>query len=231
MPLPAICPCCGFGYTAGMNEMPKAHRLRRFQYSLRTLLLVMLLVSIGMSWFAIKMQKARKQKAAVEAIKKLGGEVTYDWTFDKSQSGPPGPAWMRGLLGADFFGRVVIVSLDFTQVTDIGLEPLEELGQLKGLFLSGTHVTDAGLKHISKLNQLQTLSLIGTQVTDGGLEQLKGLNQLRRMSLDVTQVTDVGLEHLKGLNQLHILGLGNTQVTDDGIKRLQQALPNCEIDH
>ena len=158
-----------------MNETPKPRRLRWFQYSLRTLLFVMLLASIGMSWVAVRIRNARKQKAAVEAIEKLGGEVTYDWTFDKSQSGPPGPAWMRGLLGADFFGKVVIVSLDFTQVTDTGLEPLEGLSQLKGLFLSGTHVTDAGLKHISKLNQLQTLSLIGTQVTDVGFGTTRGI--------------------------------------------------------
>ena len=45
-----------------------------------------------------------------------------------------------------------------------------------------------------------------------------------------TQVTDAGLENLKGLHQLQSLWLCCTKVTDDGLKKLQQALPNCQIE-
>jgi len=57
---------------AGQADKPRARR-RWYQYSLRTLLLVMLLASVGISWFAVKMQRARKQREAVEAIRGLGG--------------------------------------------------------------------------------------------------------------------------------------------------------------
>jgi hypothetical protein len=59
-------------------------KLRWCQYSLRTLLLGVLLASIGMSWFTPRIQRARKQREAVEAIERLGGEVLYDFMCDDS---------------------------------------------------------------------------------------------------------------------------------------------------
>jgi len=37
--------------------------------------------------------------------------------------------------------------------------------------------------------------------------------------------------HLKGLTGLKNLNLIATKVTDAGVKQLQQALPNCKIEH
>ena len=45
----------------------------RLTISLRALMLLVLLVSIGMSWLAVRMERARKQWEAVEAIERLGG--------------------------------------------------------------------------------------------------------------------------------------------------------------
>ena len=93
---------------------------RRFQYSLRTLLLVMTLACIGMSWLGVKMQQARKQREAVEAIEKLGGWVHYDYQVDQSGrwhfgAVPPGPAWLRNGLGEDFFSTVVDIMCHRTE--------------------------------------------------------------------------------------------------------------------
>jgi hypothetical protein len=153
------------------------------------LFLLTFLVSLGMSWFATRMQRARQQKAAVEEIERLGGDVEYDYAVDQSGnpiSGavPPGPAWLRNLLGNDFFATVVEAN-----------------------FLSSSSVTDASLGHLKRLTQLQ------------------------RLFLCRTKVTDAGLEHLNGLTKLRELKLSDTKVADEGVKRLQQALPNCEINH
>ena len=67
-------------------------------------------------------------------------------------------------------------------------------------------------------------------MTDAGLVHLKRLTQLQQLYLERTKVTDAGLEHLKGLTQLRNLDLSQTEVTDEGVKKLQQALPNCEIE-
>ena len=98
-------------------------KLRWYQYRLRSLLLLMLLVSLGMSWLAVKMKAAREQKAAVKAITKLCGAVGYDYQKDWSDttSQPPGPAWLRNWLGEDLFVNVRTVELagaDFRQPLD-----------------------------------------------------------------------------------------------------------------
>jgi hypothetical protein len=92
-------------------------------------------------------------------------------------------------------------------------------------------VTDAELKHLKTLTKLQVLDLSATKVTDAGLEHLKGLTKLEDLDLTSTNITDEGLKHLSGLTNLQSLGLSRTDVTDDGVKKLQQALPNCKIEH
>jgi hypothetical protein len=217
-----------------MDETPKVHRRRWYQFNLRSLFVVMTLACVGMSWLGIKIQQARRQKEAVEEIKKLGGGVFYDYQVRVSgvEMAKLKPKWLRSLLGDDFFTNVVIVWLATNQqVTDAGLEQLKGLTTLTSLSLDGTKVTDAGLEQLKGLTTLTSLSLDGTMVTDAGLEHLKGLTQLQDLSLDSTKVTDAGLEHLKGLTQLQTLSLFNTQVTDKGVKKLQQVLPNCQILH
>jgi Leucine-rich repeat (LRR) protein len=241
-----------------MNE-PRKPRLRWFQYSLRTLLLAVLLASIGMSWVAVRMQRARREREAVAAIVKLGGRVWYDYQLQQQDwdpspgTDPPGPVWLRNLLGENVFASVVgvdlygspirdadlghlkgltqlkFLGLNRTNVSDAGIERLRGLTQLKALSLWGTQVTDAGLVHLKGLTQLQLLDLGMTRVTDAGLEHLKGQAKLRTFYLPCTQVTDAGLEHLKGMKQLRLLDSSRTKVTDEGVKRLRQALPNCKI--
>jgi len=48
---------------------PARPRRRWLQYSLRTLLVFMVLASVPMSWLAVKMHHAREQREAVEAMR------------------------------------------------------------------------------------------------------------------------------------------------------------------
>ncbi|MHB8974071.1 MAG: leucine-rich repeat domain-containing protein [Pirellulaceae bacterium] len=198
-------------------------RRRWFPYSLRTMLVLMLLACIGMGWFAVKMQRIRKEQEAVAAIEGLGGSVS--WAFPDFPKESRGRAWLRKLLGERFAIRP-----DFAEIrNDAAMEYLRELTHIPNLVLIGRQFTDAGLAHLKGLTQLQSLDLSGTQVTDAGLEHIKELTQLQWLSLESTQVTDAGMEHLKGLSQLEELDLTNTQVSDSGVSSLQQALPNCRI--
>lgn len=188
--------------TEAKTDIPSP-KLRRYQYRLRTLLIVMLLASIGMSWFAVKMQRATRQREAVEAIESLGGWVVYDCGRDNSE--PRGPAWMRTLLGRDLLGKAEIVCLSDLPVDDEALERLKGLHHLLFLELNNTGITDIGVEHIEALTTMQGLWLGNTQVTDAGLMQLQGLTQLQ-------------IVYVKG-----------TRVTNEGVKKLQEALPDCEI--
>jgi len=216
----------------------------RYQFSLRSLLALVVAVAIPCSWLTVEMRRAKRQRGAAEAIKALGGEVIWD-----RQSGP---AWLGRVLGDGFFSSVSSVAstgatdgdlknlrdlrdleelyFNFARITDAAMEHLQGLSQLERLSLSSTPVTDAGLEHLKGLSQLRELDLMGTKVSDAGLKHLRGLSQLQRMSLTSTQVSDVGLEHLQGLSQLERLSLFRTKVSDGGTGRVRAQLPNCTID-
>ena len=223
----------------------------RFQFGIRTLLVLVVAVALPCSWLGVEIGQAKREREAAASLEKLGGSVER-WSPDHWGT-PSGPQWLCSVLGDNFFDGVWCASFPHTQVTDAGLEHLKGLSHLNTLNLDRTRVSDAGLKHLKGWSQLQCLSLVGTQVTDAGLEYLKELGQLNTLSLGGTQITDAGLEHLRGLSQLHVLWLTGTQVTDAqlerlkglsrlqelrlndtrvtdaGVKKLQQALPNCYI--
>ena len=233
--------------------VPQKRRLRWYQFSLRTLLLFVLLVSAGMSWLGNKLYRARRQHEAVVALMKSGATVYYDSrAYGKEATVPE---WVQGLLGKDLFFDVHSVSvneavdfrdehaaplreltglrtlyLDGAEITDAGLEHLEGLTRLADLYLRDTQVTGAGLEHLEGLTNLQRLGLGGTRVTPAGLEHLKALTRLQCLSLSM-QVAEAGSKHLKALPNLQELDLRDTQVTEAGVKTLQKALPNCTIDH
>ena len=52
-------------------------------------------------------------------------------------------------------------------------------------------------------------------------------------SLDIsgTGITDKGLEYLTGLTNLMTLHIYDTTVTPAGVAKVQEALPNCEINY
>ena len=217
------------------TQIPKR---RWYQYSLRTLFVVMVLCAIACSWLAVKMQRVRKREEAVKVIVEAGGSVGYEYeeqVFVVDVNGvvlphpsaphPPGPAWMRKLLGEDFFATVIYANVR----NDEEMEHLKELKNLELLALSGTQFTDVDLEHMNELTKLETLILSNTRVTDEGLRHLKELTNLLGLVLRDTQVSDSGLVHLERLGNLKSLNVERTQVTEEGIEKLQEALPECEI--
>ena len=52
----------------------------RFQFSIRSLLALVVVVALPCSWMAVEMKAAREQKAVVEAIRRADGDIVYDWS-------------------------------------------------------------------------------------------------------------------------------------------------------
>jgi internalin A len=237
--------------TTSAPTTPKPKR-RWLQYSLRTIMVLMLVVGCGLGWLGREVQRARAQREAAAAIEKLGGkamrqpasagmmqtvvdllgkwlgeDLSADVTgvfLGGTEVSDAGLAHLRGLR------QLALLYLDNTKVSDTGLANLNALAQLKVLDLEDTRVTDAGLVHLRGLTQLEDLYLDSSQVRDAGLVHLQALTVLQFLHLDNTKVSDAGLAHLRGLTQLRGLYLGNTQVTDAGVAELQKALPNVHID-
>ena len=178
----------------------------RFQFSILSLLLLVVVVAIPCSWLETEMKAARKQREAVEEVQKAS-QVVFDHELGPdgrwiAGATPPGPPWLRNLLGDDLFTDAVWVSSPNAQINDAVLAHLEELTALQGLDLDHARITDAGLRHIEGLSQLQQLSLTDPRVGDAGMVHLGGLRQLRVLHLDCTDVGDAGMKCLKGLTQL-----------------------------
>ena len=177
----------------------------RFQFSIRSLLVLTVAVAMPCSWLAVEMKKAKEEKELLEAIMNMkgGGAGFTTVSFEPSH----GTALLRTLLGDKFFAHLksVVVSSDGQIERLKGLTPFEDL------CLKTPQVTDAGLAHIIGLAQLQDLRLEDTRITDKGLIYIAELSQLRYL-------------------QLHNTSYCPTKITDEGVKKLQQSLPNCGID-
>lgn len=232
-----------------MDEKPRTRR-RWFQYSLRTLLILTTACAALFAWWS---HKAQRQRAAVAAITKAGGSVTYEFQTHGLQKPRYWPAWLVHVLGVDYVASVDVVSIiggdaantrleslqAFTRlkvlcllgykIRDDDLQHIKDLRSLEDLNLSFITIGDAELKYVRYLDSLKRLTIAGTLVTDAGLENLSGLTALQYLDLGGTQVTDAGLEHLRGLSALQEVDVTITNVTDAGVARLKQALPNCQI--
>jgi hypothetical protein len=215
----------------------------RFQFSLRSLLVLVFAVALPCSWLAVEIKAADRQREVVEGLKEVfvgyeGDDFSY---FGGPRRRPRGPIWLRTLLGDHFFNDVCKadagsdaqlegleglthlrkLSLDGSQVTDNGLQHLKGLTRLEYLSLRSTWVTDVGLRHVEGLTRLGFLDLGETRITDAGLKHLEGLTNLEELSLDDTYVTDAGLQHVEKLTNLQTLSLDCTGVTDAGLRHIE----------
>ncbi len=121
----------------------------------------------------------------------------------------------------DDAGHLISLSCDNTAVTDLLLKRLARSTTLTHLSLAGTQITDDGLQYLQNMKRLKILSLGQTAVTDAGLRQLEPLEQLEYLGLRGTKVTDSGLKTVAGFRQLKGLHLGETAITSHGLMALK----------
>jgi hypothetical protein len=204
------------------------------QFSLRSLLLLILLCGIGLGLWSVYIAPYQRQRRLVEQIAELKGVATTE-TVPTSWSSifgegffinivrieAPGTqiddAWMANMRDVP---RLRELNLSLTPIGDAGLAHVTRLEDLQSLWLGGTKVTDAGLVHIQALRKLEWLSLAETNVTDQGLASLANLNRLKRLYLEGCPVGDGGMRHIEGLVDLEWLDLRGTRITDESISRL-----------
>ena len=88
---------------------------RWFQYSLRSLLLFMLLASVLFAWLGRHLARARVQRPIVARIEAAGGHAYYDYQLEPGHidpaKSPPGWKLVRAVLGDDIFATVQVVGL------------------------------------------------------------------------------------------------------------------------
>jgi hypothetical protein len=206
----------------------------RLSYSLRALLVGTALTAI---WLGVVSHRARQQRIAVRALKEVGGHPVYDYMLaqsdavggDMAKTVPPGPAWLRELVGDEYFMRPVELIFQKGRITDQGLERIRLFSGLKAIHLQDRNISDAGIPHLCDLESVEHLSLSGNRITDNGLAQLQGLNNLRRLDIEFNDISDAGLVTLSRFKNLDTVCAYGTRITREGVAKLQSALPGLKI--
>jgi hypothetical protein len=111
------------------------------QFSLRGFLVSLTAFAI---WLSVIANRAREQQEAVKAIEAMGGAVYYDWQIEYEHSEkpgllfsinhdkpPPGPDWLRRLIGAEFFQDAEAVFLDQFAPEGSALNAIPRIQQLR----------------------------------------------------------------------------------------------------
>ncbi|MEQ8790984.1 MAG: CsgG/HfaB family protein [Pirellulaceae bacterium] len=188
-----------------------------------------------------------RHHAAVEAIRRLGGQVGTQWgvaAHPEARFRPP--QW-----------RTIVYLPKEWAGGDAELARLGDLFNLCELHLVQADVGDEGLRQIAPLESLQDLSLIQTKVTNDGvaaLESHPGLNfchlessnagprlgdaavahlshlpKLVALNLVGRGFSDAALGHLQDRRRLRELLLQNTVITPAAIAALKKARPSLQV--
>lgn len=189
--------------------MVQNHRWLRI--SLRSLLLLTLVIAVGIAWFA---NYAHRRKSAFAAIRDAGGKI--------QMANEPRTAIALKLerwFGSELFVMTYKVDLRKTKANNDLLKHVAVLRELRALDLSHANVDDSGLKTIAHL-PLQELWLQSTNVTDHSAHTLSTMSSLEFLALNATSVTDQFLEDLGTLPSLQNLGLRGSKITGAGLRCL-----------
>jgi hypothetical protein len=202
------------------------------------------IVAVTLSFGGKRVIDARKQRQLISLIQSYGGENHHDLNFKGAAERTirfsnfdfspalPEPAWIRRLLGDEYFVSVAEAFFDkpsYRVLDDAMFAEFtaalrrHDLPRPPGLFFSELPITDSTLQRLVEFPNLTSLHIVDcTHVTDTGLQTLKSLKNLRRLDLRGSSITDSGLANLSGLHELRELSLSRTAVSDAGLKHLEQ---------
>lgn len=194
---------------------------RRFQFSIRSILLFTVVVAIPSSWLAVEMKSASEQKKKILAIEKLGGTVHGKyWPFlPEDIFIKKRPLLYENLFERDFFTVILNVSFSGRKIADTDLENLRDFSDLRDLCLDASNINGSGLEYLNNLVHIEKLVLSNTKMSDAEMNHIEPMVRLRHLNISKTQVTDRGLTCLEKLNRLQELWLTGTQVTGSGLEK------------
>jgi hypothetical protein len=162
---------------------------RLFRISLRTLFALMTILCL---WLGLKARQVHQLRQAIKWVEGHGGQVYYyelQPTFSNMSPEPPGPRWLRDLVGQDYFITPSGTSLVDNTVSDVS--QLRHLPELRQCFLCAEGLAD--ISPLAKLQKLRALYLECHSNCD--LSPLAELTQLR--GLVVPDVSDERFAELK----------------------------------
>lgn len=206
---------------------PKPPRPRRrwFQFSLRSLLLIMTVLAV---WLGMQMDRVRKRQQALEMVLGHSGSVSNSAALDSHEkrydantaeveyqlARTKGRSAKGTAVSAGEVDRLRVQRLWAQGIFDEGHRPFwcPRWALPDETFVKVTHI-----------------SLIDRSIDDDDVKSLQVFAELEYLDLRGTRITDLGLRRLACLKNLRHLDLTNTNVTGEGVRKLREALPDCDI--
>lgn len=211
-----------------------------WRFSLRSLLVLVTLLAIGLGWFVYWRDAKGREAAAGDWVLHHGGGIAE---FDSREATNP-PWWVRCLAETlpdrclrtvtyvDFLKDPTDADLavlrdlpnlkqlnlnNAARVTPARLAPLAKMRNLEVLYLMKTPVGDEGLAHVRNLHSLKELWIEETGITDASMPWIASNRKLTHLDVDGAKITDKSAPLLAKLRSLEVLALRDTQITSRGL--------------
>jgi hypothetical protein len=215
-----------------VDESPQKPRKRLLRVTVRGLLILILVLSVGL---ALTVTQARRQEAAIAKISRHGGMVGYDYNYWEDRGNyppwpggdPPAPRWLRlwGLIGGGGRERARLGWPNDDPPAPRWL--LDHLGpdyfrRANFVSLAEFHQKPRAIPDLAFLEDLPdvgVLDLESTAFADPELAHARPLKLIRFLAKD-SSLGDEGLAHLADQAELWEIGLSGTRVTDRGLTHL-----------
>lgn len=200
------------------NTKPASPRRRWYQFSLRTLLVLMLVLPIGLGWYAHARNKSLKQWEAVRALRAAGEKLRAlrdDELLEGEQAILPAPAWQKAM-GVDLPQELKVFLSRYSKFTDAEAAHLAELPQVTIIQVRG-ETTDKGTALITKRPKLECLTLNSPHLTDESLKILADFRDLEVLDIRTAPITDQGLAYFSNHPKLTFLAVDSPLITDKGL--------------
>jgi hypothetical protein len=208
---------------------------RTWRFSLRTLLLVVVVAAIG----AALVGRLLRQRAVVAELRTMGVDVDYDSGIQTSGEGEGGQVQSftkfegEWVLENDLIYDVhaVLTSSNNPDGTPKWWSPEEsrqalkltaELPDLRRLMLNRCVVRKPEIAQLPCLPHLTELIMYNVDVRDPDLEPLRRARNLVEVQIYHVPVGDEAIGYLEGLENIEMMDLSEIQITDAGLATLSR---------
>ncbi len=204
--------------------------MARLRFSLKTLLVVVGLISVLLACLGRPLSVYVKERIVVNRLIARGGNVEYEgWRV----------AWVwLPIVDEETIGELNRLGMLRTLACTQGRSKegnkwacLAACRNIEELVLFQANVGDDDLEYVAALPQLRSLGLGYTHVTDAGVARLRGVSSLEVIDLEGTAITGRCVRDVCEMKQLTWLNVERTQLSSTDVAKIKEALPKCDVVH
>ena len=208
---------------------PPTPRRRWRRFSIRGLMLLMLVIGALLAFVVKDLIEAREEQAIISKLSEVRVSITFVHDMGENPDQLPGNPFLRAILGENY--KVRLYEARMTE--PIGEETilrLPNLRHLEILELRNEKLSDRSVDALARIPRLRRLTFHWIEITPEQLRRLAQSDSIEMLSLDRRSSTDAHLAQLPlfpnleevSLWQLYnpVTGKQSVATTDNGIKSL-----------